>query len=126
RLTDQSLLQVPGNQTDPSAHPKKAVRIPPVILTNTAKWTEVTPHLVRAGVKIAKAKTCQDGIRIQPASSDEFRALTKHLDAEKLPYHTFSLEEEKTLRVVLKPIPVGIDADEVKEDLEQQGFHPIK
>ncbi|RZC36380.1 hypothetical protein BDFB_015209, partial [Asbolus verrucosus] len=108
------------------AHPKKAARIPPVILRNTNKWTEVTAHLVGAGVKITKAKTCQDGIRIQPASSDEFRALTKHLDDQKLPYHTFSTEEEKTLRVVLKPIPVGIDAEEVKEDLVHQGFHPIK
>ncbi|RZC36785.1 PRE C2HC domain containing protein [Asbolus verrucosus] len=113
-------------EADPSAHPKKAARIPPVILRYTAKWTEITANLVRAEVKIAKAKTCQDGIRIQPLLSDEFRALTKHLDAEKLPYHTFSMEEEKTLRVVLKPIPVGIDADELEEDLKHQGFHPIK
>ncbi|RZC39812.1 PRE C2HC domain containing protein, partial [Asbolus verrucosus] len=79
-----------------------------------------------AGVKITKAKTCQDGIRIQPATSDEFRAITKYFDGAKVQFHTFSLEEDKTLRVVLKPIPVGIDSSEVKEDLELQGFKPIK
>ncbi|RZC37225.1 hypothetical protein BDFB_013225, partial [Asbolus verrucosus] len=60
------------------------------------------------------------------ATSDEFRAITKYFDAAKVQFHTFSLEEDKTLRVVLKPIPVGIDTNEVKEDLELQGFKPIK
>jgi hypothetical protein len=37
----------------------------------------------------------------------------------------FTLQEEKRVRVVLKPVPREIPVEEIAEDLEAQGFHPI-
>jgi hypothetical protein len=42
-----------------------------------------------------------------------------------VPFHTFTLESEKSIRVVLKPVPREISVEEITENLQAQGFHPI-
>jgi hypothetical protein len=57
----------------------------------------------------------QNGIRVQPTSTDDFRSLTRFLDVEKVElFHTYTLDEDKTIRAVLRPVPTDIDPEEVK------------
>jgi hypothetical protein len=77
-------------------------------------------------VNFTKAKQCKDGIRAQPTSSVDFRLLTRFLDAEKVEFHTYTFDEDKIIRAVLRPVPTDIDPEEVKQDLEAQGYHPVK
>jgi predicted Zn-ribbon and HTH transcriptional regulator len=51
---------------------------------------------------------------------------TRCLDAEKVEFHTYTFDEDKIIRAVLRPVPTDIDPEEVKQDLEAQGYHPVK
>jgi hypothetical protein len=55
--------------------------------------------------------------RVNPVSSDDFRALIHLLEERKVPFHSFTLPEEKTLRAVFRTVPVEINLDDVKSDL---------
>jgi hypothetical protein len=50
--------------------------------------------------------------------------MTRLLEARGVPFHTFALPKEKTLRAVLRTVPVEISVDDVKADLENQGLAP--
>ncbi|KXZ75873.1 Nucleic-acid-binding protein from transposon X-element-like Protein [Tribolium castaneum] len=45
----------------------------------------------------------------------DFRSFTKFMDEEKIPYHTFTLPEEKNTRVVLRGIPVQAPLSQTKD-----------
>ncbi|KXZ75901.1 hypothetical protein TcasGA2_TC031880 [Tribolium castaneum] len=98
----------------------KASRIPPIFLRDAGKW-----HLVSQKANFTKARSVSDQIRIQPTTVADFRLFTRFMEAERIPFHTFTLPEEKTTRVVLRGIPVQVSTDEVFADLKRQGFNPI-
>jgi hypothetical protein len=118
----------PAPQTQPQEgdpEPARKPRVPPVIIRDSGKWTEVSKLLSSAKIHVIKARQCAEGIRVQFAGSNEFRAATRLLENKRVPFHTFTLQEEKSVRVVLKPVPREIPVEEIAEDLEAQGFHPI-
>ncbi|KAJ3641934.1 hypothetical protein Zmor_028404 [Zophobas morio] len=77
-------------------------------------------------IRYSKAKSTPEGVRIQPVEVSDFRSLVRLLDNMKVQYHTFTLPEEKTLRVVIRGIAVGVASQEVLEDLESLGLQPIQ
>jgi hypothetical protein len=112
--------KVAGNQ------PPGANKIPPVIVRDAAKWAGISQAMAVKRINFTKAKSCVDGIRVNPRTSDDHRALTRLLEERKIPFHSFSLPEARTLRAVLRTVPVEIGLDDVKADLEVQGLAPIK
>lgn len=110
-------------QVIPAAKPKLP---PPVILRDTTKWSEVSAQMRATAINFSKARNVADGIRIQTSTSGDFRKLTKMLDESRFPYHTFTLAEERSLRVVIRGLPVGLPARQIFEDLAQQGLSPMK
>jgi hypothetical protein len=101
-------------------------KIPPIIIHDAAKWASFSSAMMTCQIKFSKAKICIDGIRVKTVSVDNFRALTHLLEERKVPYHSFVLSEQKTLRAVLRTVPCEIDIDDVRADLEEQGLAPIK
>jgi hypothetical protein len=112
--------KVAGNQ------PPGANKIPPVIVRDAAKWAGISQAMAVKRINFTKAKSCVDGIRLSPKTSDDHRVLTRLLEERKIPFHSFSLPEARTLRAVLRTVPVEIGLDDVKADLEVQGLAPIK
>lgn len=109
--------------------PGATERIPPVILRTkecSASWTQVSALMRNRKISYAKAKTTEEGIRIQPQSADDYRAMTRLFESEKLPFHSFLLKSEKGLRVVIKGLDRNISEDDVKSDLTEQGFNPVQ
>lgn len=47
-----------------------------------------------------------------------------HLKSQKIDYHTYQTEEERSLRVVIKGVLENIPTEEVKLDLQELGFRP--
>lgn len=117
-----SSSQAPSTAQQPPAAPK----IPPVIMRDAAKWSEVSHRMDNGKINFSKAKQCPDGIRIQPVAEDDFRALTKLLDTLKYEYHTFALPSERTVKAVIRGIPAVIDPDDVLRSLQEANFQPTK
>ncbi|KAJ3631965.1 hypothetical protein MTP99_013064 [Tenebrio molitor] len=122
--------QVPQTQPTRPAPAKTVVqqkpppesKIPPVIIRDASKWSSVSSAMTQKKIAFTKAQSCVDGIRVNPVTSDDFRALIHLLEERKVPFHSFTLPEEKTLRAVFRTVPL----DDVKSDLENQGLAPIK
>jgi hypothetical protein len=114
----------PAKQVAQNKPPAKN-KIPPII-RDAAKWASVSSAMTTRQIKFSKAKTCIDGIRVNTVTVDGFRALTRLLEERKVPYHSFALPEQKTLRAVLRTVPCEILIDDVRADLEEQGLAPIK
>jgi hypothetical protein len=99
-------------------------KIPPIIIRDAAKWASVSSAMTTRQIKFSKAKTCIYGIRVNTVTVDDFRALTRLLEERKVPYHSFALPEQNTLRAVLRTVPCEILIDDVRADLEEQGMAP--
>ncbi|GLV38549.1 hypothetical protein CBL_05095 [Carabus blaptoides fortunei] len=69
-----------------------------------AKWSDIKQLYEFDGTADAKVTTTHRS--------------TSRLDALNVPYHTYALPEEKTIRAVIKGIPEGISAEEIKRELE--------
>ncbi|KAA5621919.1 hypothetical protein F3H11_32070, partial [Pseudomonas aeruginosa] len=62
------------------------------------------------------------GIQIKVRTSDDHRALSSYLRKERISFHTYTLQEERELRAVIRGIPKELDAELVKADLLEQGL----
>ncbi|RZC32290.1 hypothetical protein BDFB_013483, partial [Asbolus verrucosus] len=104
-----------------------SAKVPPIIVREKSRWTEISKACADSDSRItfSKAKPCVDGIRVQPVTAEDFRKLTRLLNSRNIQYHSFTLPEAKSIRVVLRQVPVETDSREVFEDLKVQGFHPI-
>ncbi|KAJ8912973.1 hypothetical protein NQ315_000029 [Exocentrus adspersus] len=111
------------SRTEPAnEREERPPKIPPVVLRKANNWTHVSRLLLSKKAQWSKAKLTLDGVVIHPVSADDHRLITRTLEADKQEYHTYSLQEEKTLRVVVRGIPTGIAEEDVKSDLQAQGF----
>ncbi|KAJ8909655.1 hypothetical protein NQ315_002920 [Exocentrus adspersus] len=110
--------QVPSEA--PHTEPSK---IPPVVLRKQENWSHVSRLLKEKMANYTKAKMIGEGsIAITPATAADYRLITKVLEADKQEYHTYSLQEDRNLRAVIRGIPTGVAEEEIKADLVEQGF----
>ncbi|KAJ8980948.1 hypothetical protein NQ317_001211 [Molorchus minor] len=103
-------------QPTPAPPPKDH---PPVILRIKDHWTWSPGPSERR-----RSKLVTDGIRIFPASTTDYRQITKILAEAKVGFHTYSLPEEKQLRIVIRGLSEDLPETEIKEDLQDQGYQP--
>lgn len=96
-------------------------RPPPIILRNKSRWVAVSSHIAANGFNFIKARNIADGISIQPATSQDYRGITKLLE-NKEEFHSFLSPEEKPLQVVIRGIPVGIETKDIQDNLTLSGF----
>ncbi|GBP88909.1 hypothetical protein EVAR_67380_1 [Eumeta japonica] len=61
------------------------------------------------------------GIRISTGTIEDFRKLNAFLINNNIPLHTFVLEEERKVKVVIKGIPREFETADIKDDLINQG-----
>lgn len=51
-----------------------------------------------------------------------YRKISKYLRENKACFHSYSLPEDRKLRVIIRGIPKELDADEVKAGITAQGY----
>ncbi|KAJ8913997.1 hypothetical protein NQ315_012020 [Exocentrus adspersus] len=110
--------QVPSEA--PHTEPSK---IPSVVLRKQENRSHVSRLLKEKMANYTKAKMIGEGsIAITPATAADYRLITKDLEADKQEYHTYSLQEDRNLRAVIRGIPTGVAEEEIKANLVEQGF----
>lgn len=112
-----------SSPSQPSA--KKEKSPPPIFLRQKEKWDKVAIACRMRNIAYTHAKSVKDGIKVQVTTSDDHRALTKFLRAEDIGYHTYALEDEKVLRVVIRGLPVEQTPESIKADLLAQNY-PVR
>lgn len=91
---------------------------------NKELWNHLSYEFEQNQLNVSKSRNTKEGIKTFPVTVDDYRNITKYLDANNVQYHTFGLPEDKLLHVVFRNIPVEIDTKIIKNDLINKGFHP--
>lgn len=89
-------------------------------------FNKITAYLKDARIDYGNAVNKPEGIKLHPASITDFRFIINFFEKEKIPFHTFQLQEEKQLHIILRGILENWSEDKIKADLEDLGFHPSK
>jgi hypothetical protein len=110
---------------NPPPTPKK-VRIPPIFLRSKEKWSKIPNALKAKNLNFTKAVNTSDSIKILPTTTDDYRGIVKFFDEERLPFHTFQLQDDKPLKVVIRGICESQNEDDIKSSLLEQGFSVSK
>ncbi|GBP17989.1 Nucleic-acid-binding protein from transposon X-element [Eumeta japonica] len=108
-----------GNKPSP---PPRSKPPPPICLRGKSKWNMVSSEYTRLHINYTRAHNTNQGIRITAVSIDDFRKLSTLLIKSNFPFHIYTLEEERKLKAVLKGIPLEFETEDIKLDLERQGY----
>jgi hypothetical protein len=79
----------------------------------------------RAGYKTGEGINQRDGIKVTLPDIEYYRKAQDFLQTAKIQYHTYKLATEKTLKVVMRNIPVEYSEEEIARELSDLGY-PIQ
>ncbi|GBP00201.1 hypothetical protein EVAR_62519_1 [Eumeta japonica] len=106
----------------PTAPPRSKIP-PPIFLRKGANFLKISSDCTRLRINYSKAtRVADDGIKILCPNVETFRSLTKYLVDNKVQFHTYALEEERKLKVVIRGIPTNFPTEDIQTDLREQGF----
>ncbi|GBP39097.1 Nucleic-acid-binding protein from transposon X-element [Eumeta japonica] len=114
-----------GDEADVTAPPTPAPRgpkPPPMFVQDKDRWTELRRRCAEKGIQFSQARNSAQGLKLQAKTVADFKNLQNLLVCYKFKFHTYSLKEEREIRVVLTGVPKEIPVDEVKEDLVAQSL----
>lgn len=97
----------------------------PLVIKNKEKWTDISNNLKSKKINYSKATASKEGIRVQPSTTVDFRAMYKALKELQIEFYTYQLKEEKPLKIVIKGLPLEIKYEIIKQDLLDQEY-PIE
>lgn len=128
----KEVASIPGNKhqsgtqdlaADPETKiPNKKERVPPLVVHSNKKDDAMRNLMEDQSFKIRTVSMKPQGLQFITESVEDFKKLREACDKRKLPYHHYSLEEDKEIKVVLKNMPTFLEEETIKADLEKQGF----
>ncbi|GBP35464.1 hypothetical protein EVAR_19974_1 [Eumeta japonica] len=102
--------------------PPKVKPPPPICLRDKSKWNVVSSEHTRIHINYSRDQSTSRGIKIVTNTIENFRKLNSYLIKNNIPIHTFALEEERKIKAVIKGIPIEIETEAVKDNLERQTY----
>lgn len=113
-------LQKPKTTANVQPHIEKA---PPIVIRDKSKWTFVSSEITKNKLNYTKAISTSKGIKVEPCTVDDYKNMIRLLrDTLKVQYHTFDLNSEKPLKVVLRGVIPEITDEEIQSDLITKGY----
>lgn len=73
-------------------------------------------------INYTRATSTPYGIRVQHQSIEDYRNLRKKLEQQDIQMTTFTLRDERPLKVVAKGVPTELSVEEIENDLKEQGY----
>ncbi|KAL4105354.1 hypothetical protein QTP88_020597 [Uroleucon formosanum] len=96
---------------------------PPIFVKGVEDYPELCTTLIELiGVDNFMCKSTTNSLKIQTTNPSAYRALIQFLKTEKAEYHTYQLNEDKPLRVVIRNLHSSTPLTLIKEELEGRCF----
>ncbi|GBP35562.1 hypothetical protein EVAR_17424_1 [Eumeta japonica] len=121
----------PPRRWRPIESPKQSIESPKQVdrvtqshpLKERVNFVRISADCTRLRINYSKTvRVVIDGIKIISLDVETFRRLKKYLIENKIQFHTYALEEERKIKAVPRRILVGIDTEDVKTDMINQGY----
>ncbi|CAH2209071.1 jg2579 [Pararge aegeria aegeria] len=113
----QTVVENCDESEDSPMTDERRERVPPLFIREKSAWERIIPLIDAANISFNGARSTNIGIRVQCPSSTDHRQLSALLRHENVGFHSYALEDERTLRVVIRGLPVELSAEHIKEDL---------
>ncbi|KAL5242463.1 hypothetical protein ACI65C_009873 [Semiaphis heraclei] len=121
--TEESLVSTKSNS---DVLKKVKISIRPIFIKNSSDWRRAAPNVFKnsdLSPETVCAKATSDGfIIVKTREPTHYRQLQKILLELKIPFQTSKQPEERTLKVVLRGIPIDITPDDIKNELVLLNF----
>lgn len=103
---------------DEDVPPSPQDKIPPVFLHDANNHQALIQDLKSICKNKFFTEVKGKAIKINLSTSDDFRAITDHLDRLNQKYHSFCPPDKKRLMVIIRNIPISLSTDEVQNELK--------
>ncbi|XP_052743890.1 uncharacterized protein LOC128199240 [Bicyclus anynana] len=117
-----------GGQVPPAQPPPKKPRYPPLVVEQLPNWAH---HLRQLKDKLGRAPNARPfgrGIKFIPTEENEYRLLQRYLTelekTEKISWFSYSLPQDKSLKVAIRGVPVDTPPADIEQELRNLGFEP--
>ncbi|GBP37273.1 Nucleic-acid-binding protein from transposon X-element [Eumeta japonica] len=77
---------------------------PPVFVQNKDRWAELRKKCAEKNIQFSQARDSFQGLKLQAKTVADFRNLQNLLVTQGYAFHTYSLKEEREIRVVLRGV----------------------
>uniref|UniRef100_A0A182PWS3 Pre-C2HC domain-containing protein n=1 Tax=Anopheles epiroticus TaxID=199890 RepID=A0A182PWS3_9DIPT len=99
-----------------------ANKVPPIVIKSSSVHY-VHKCILAAGVVRYTTKQTSNGTNVQVTNTTDFRSVINHLQNNKIAYHTYQLEEEKSTKIVLYGLH-DLPTEEVRDILKEENLEP--
>lgn len=115
---------LPTNSSDPTNTSKKT-KIPPIFVYHVNNYQKLVDDI--KSVTKSNFLTENKGIKIKIMleDADDFKTLTSFFDTNGVQYHSYKLNSETEISVVIRNLPLSVTETEIKHELEALDF-PVK
>ncbi|GFT82692.1 PRE_C2HC domain-containing protein [Nephila pilipes] len=87
-----------------------------------------TPDLIKKISEKTKSKILgrivNGKLKVFPETPNEHRIIQNFISVKKLKSHTFEMQNEKMLKVIIRGLPADYDIKELISEIQLQGFNP--
>lgn len=111
--------------TAASSSAAKKLTPPPLYIRDKERWFAISAWCNSHRVSYKSARSTAQGIKVEVSTTDDHRALSKMLGEQRIPYHTYTMPEDKLLRAVIKNVPREFAKEEILESLKAQNL-PVR
>ena len=113
---------VTGSMTTPivsSKEYKKPRKPKPIILITKIKYFRIREIFQQMFSELPTCQLCPKGLKIQAHSEEDAQKLIKYLMDPKMEFYTFVSREQKTIKVVMRGLPVETPTDDIERQLKE-------
>jgi hypothetical protein len=117
-LTDRTDNPQPTKENSRQRDPKP----PPIFVYGVTNFNDMTAYLSTIIEEQYHCKVISnDTIKIYVATPDSYRKLIKHLQEDKIIYHTYQMKQERAYRIVIRNLHYSTPIAQITAELEKQG-----
>jgi hypothetical protein len=127
RYNALQITQTPTpSNTKETAEENTSNKTVPIVIRQPDKWVQISKKLHKENIQYTKARSTPEGIKVYPTTVTDFRKITAYLDNQKYEYHTYQLQQDRSLKTVMRGIPLSIQIEEIQKDLQEEGYETTK
>ncbi|XP_050309963.1 uncharacterized protein LOC126745943 [Anthonomus grandis grandis] len=112
-------LSLAGKSAQPNIQ-----KVPKVVIRDTSNWAAKYKMIAENKINLLKTQKDRLGLALFPKTPQDHRALTGLLRERGVEFHSFFLEEDRKLNVILRGLDRNFNLKEVEEELRSMGFEP--
>lgn len=98
---------------------------PPPIVVSSNSISELHKQIIKAGVVNYTTSFSKNGIVVRIKITNDYKKVVNHLKSENVIFHTYQLEEDKTVKIVLSGL-VDMTKEEVEKILNEENVKPVE